>query len=69
MDKTNDQMVIEAVVKGVKKGMKSVVYDVLMSQTFVDWYEGDFANYLHGDEGCKEQEEIIEQIAQLFHLS
>ena len=38
------------------------VYQMLGSQTFADWYEGDFMAHIEGDEGAKEQDAIIADI-------
>jgi len=44
------------------------VYDMLMSQTFVDWCESDFMDYVEGEEECKTKKEIKEDIERMLHL-
>jgi uncharacterized membrane protein len=43
-----------------------IVYDILMSQEFVDWYENTFMDHVTGEEKCKTREEILADIEQLI---
>ena len=38
------------------------VHDMLTSQSFAKWYEGTFMDYVEGEEDCKSEEEIKEDI-------
>jgi hypothetical protein len=38
------------------------IYTLLMSQSFAEWYENDFIDYVHGEKVRKDYEQIIKDI-------
>lgn len=60
--------VLEAMTAELQKEISRVIYEGLMSQSFVDWEESDFRDHVHGEENCKTKEEIMEDIKTVFHL-
>ena len=53
----------------MKKALIELVLDTLEGQSFFEWYEGDFKDYVQGESGHKTKEQIKEDIAHLFHLN
>jgi len=43
--------------KNIKK-----VYNMLMTQTFADWHDGEFMDHVEGEENCKNKKEICEEL-------
>lgn len=50
------------------KNMNKKIYNILMSQEFVDWYEGEFMDHVTGETQCLSREEILEGINNIFEL-
>lgn len=44
------------------------IYNLLMRQSFDDWYKGDFNSYIMGEKDAPSKEEIIEDIRDFFQL-
>ncbi len=42
------------------------IFDILMSNAFDDFYEGNLFEYIKQSKGCKTKVEILNEIAQLF---
>ena len=40
----------------------SSLFDLLTSQSFSEWYEGDFMDFVEGEEACKTKEQIVEDL-------
>jgi len=47
---------------GNKREVALKIYDLIISQSFTEWYENDFMGHVYGDESGKSSEEIIKDI-------
>ena len=47
----------------------SQVFDLLMSQRFQDWFDGEFADYVTGEENSKSEAEIKASLKALLGRS
>jgi hypothetical protein len=45
-----------------KREVALKIYNLLMSQSFTEWYENDFMDHVYGEESCKSSGEIIKDI-------
>ena len=45
-----------------KREVALKIYNLLMSQSFTEWYENDFMDHVYGEESCKSSDEIIKDI-------
>lgn len=44
------------------------IFEVLMGQEFVDFHNGEFEDFVTGEEGALSEGEIIDKIKELFQL-
>ena len=49
-----------------KDALKSILH-VMETQSFYDWYEKDFTDYIQGDADGKTQEEILDDLKDFFN--
>lgn len=50
-----------------KQQVCEIIYNMLMSQRFVDWYEDDFTDHVEGEEDCKKIAEIYKDIEEYIY--
>jgi len=43
------------------------VYQMLMSQDFVDWYEDKFMDYVSGEEDCATTDDIMQDLKKMLY--
>jgi len=43
------------------------VYHMLMSQSFVDFYEGDFLDHVEGEEECMTKKDVLRELQLLIN--
>ena len=51
------------------KDIVKAVYDMLMSQSFADWYDTDFIEHVEGVAGFKGVDEIYSDISELLNFN
>ena len=51
-----------------KDQIVKAVYEMLTSQSFEDFYRGDFDDFILGEPNAKSKKEINEKIGDLLHL-
>lgn len=54
--------------KRTPDSVEKAVYDMLMSQDFIDWFDGDFLAHLEGHDDAKSKEEMLEAIRGFLNL-
>lgn len=47
---------------------EKLIYDTLMSQSFVDWYEGEFIDHVGGGEDTKSRHDVLKSIKDIFNV-
>lgn len=50
------------------KSQAQKIYDTLMSQRFVDWYEEQFTDHVTGEPTARSYFEIVHDIKRIFKL-
>lgn len=50
------------------KDIVKAVYDMLMSQSFADWYDTDFIDHVEGGPSYKSADDIFSDIFKMLNL-